>query len=696
MDLPVVRNDLQLHQWEHDADGTEQWAISDPLRNQFFVVSRDVIEIFKRLVLGDVVQIVKDANAVTGLSVTPEDVAKVVEFVTHNNLSVADGAKAAERLAAPSQKRQPWWQVLIQKYIMFRVSILYPDKFLDRTQGLFAPFFSRTFFLLTAIAGVMGIGLSLRNWSVLQHELTQLWSFSGVTTLFVTLVFVKLIHEFAHAYTAKRYGVRVPVMGITFIVLFPMPFTNTTESWKLYSHRQRLHIAAAGIVSELALACWATLFWQIAPDGGVQGAIFMLATTTWISSLFVNASPFMRFDGYFLLMDFLRLPNLHARSGALAKWWMREALFDLKRPPPEHFDRGLRRFLIIFAYVTWIYRFLVFLGIALLVYHFFIKAVGVVMFAVEIYYFILRPIYQEFDYWLKLRAEILTTRRAGLTLAVFALLIGSLFIPFGAPSAVPALYLSHEEVVVYAPEDGMVSAMHISVGDLVEQGDVILQLSSALREHELEVAQIQADAAARAVQSATLEPSGLSASGRQQSWMATLSRLDESRRLVESLNVLAPVGGTVIDLAPDLFDGSPVASDARIAVIRSTEKHELHAFVSEELRARLSVGDEVQFIFDGAPFARLGGTIEYVSRVSTRVLPYPELSSVFGGGLQSFQSQNRLELDQAMFEIQLKVTAPPKLAGRRHATVFLMGKRESVAMGILRRTANLLLREFGA
>ena len=28
-----------------------------------------------------------------------------------------------------------------------------------------------------------------------------------------------------------------------------------------------------------------------------------MATTTWISTLLINVSPFLRFDGYFLLMD---------------------------------------------------------------------------------------------------------------------------------------------------------------------------------------------------------------------------------------------------------------------------------------------------------------------------------------------------------------------------------------------------------
>jgi putative peptide zinc metalloprotease protein len=696
MQVPKVRNDLQLHAWEHDADGSEQWAISDPLRNQFFVVSRDVVEIFKRLALGDVRKIVNLANREAGCAIGPEDVAKVIDFVTRNNLSVCKELDEANGLATPNQKQQPWWQALIHKYIVFRVSLLYPDKFLDLTQALCAPFFTRSFFAITVLAGLLGIVLSLRDWSALEHELSQLWSFSGVATLFVTLVFVKLVHEFAHAYTAKRYGVRVPVMGITFIVLFPLPFTNTTESWKLYSHRQRFQIAAAGIIAELTLACWATLFWKIAPEGSVQSALFLVATTTWISSLFVNASPFMRFDGYFLLMDYLRLPNLHARSGALAKWHLRESLFGLKRPPPEHFDQRLQRFLIVFAYVTWVYRFLVFLGIALLVYHFFIKAIGVVMFLVEIYYFILRPIFLEFRYWWTSRGEIVAARRSSFVFVSLFVLVAALFVPFGAPTAVPALYFSHEEVVVYAPEDGAVASVHISVGDTVTRGDLLAQMSSDVLEHELNLSQIQVEAAARAVQAATLEPSARGGSGRQQSWVTAVSRLNEAQHLVDILDVVSPVDGTVIDVSPDLSDGSPIAKDTRLVVLRSIEKSELHTFITEELRSRLSEEDEVEFIFNGAPLERLHARVISISPVATRSLPYPELSSAFGGGLQSFQSQNGLELDQPMFEMQLKFTSPTDLVGRWPATVFLKGEKESIVMGVFRRTANLLLREFGA
>src|SRR5690606_2711789 len=103
--------------------------------------------------------------------------------------------------------------------------------------------------------------------------------------------------------------------------------------------------------------------------------------------------------GYFLLADFLQLPNLHARAFALARWHLREALFNLGESPPEQLSKRMQSGLILFAWATWIYRLFLFIGIALLVYHFFIKAMGIFLFAVEIAWFVLVPVWRETKEW---------------------------------------------------------------------------------------------------------------------------------------------------------------------------------------------------------------------------------------------------------------------------------------------------------
>ena len=191
-------------------------------------------------------------------------------------------------------------------------------------------------------------------------------------------------------------------MGIAFLVMWPVAYTDTNESWRLTDNPptpcDRLRRPLSQNSSLPHGPPWP---WAFLPDGGLRSSAFVLATTSWIATLAVNASPFMRFDGYFILSDALDMPNLHNRSFALARWKMRELLFGLGDPKPEHFASQKEAALVAFAWVVWIYRLVVFLGIAALVYGFFIKAVGIFLFLVEIVWFVSLPIYNELKVWKK-------------------------------------------------------------------------------------------------------------------------------------------------------------------------------------------------------------------------------------------------------------------------------------------------------
>ncbi|MEG1042902.1 MAG: site-2 protease family protein, partial [Pseudomonas sp.] len=263
--------------------------------------------------------------------------------------------------------------------------------------------------MLALVAGLWGVS---RSWGEFTATLVDSLTWQGLLAYGLTLGLVKMLHELGHGFTAKRFGCRVPTMGIAFLVLWPVAYTDTNEVWKLTRRDQRLKVAGAGIVTELVIAAWALLAWVWLPDGAPKSMAFLLATTTWVSTLAINASPFMRFDGYFLLSDFLQMPNLHSRAFALARWDLREKLFKLGEPAPESFTDSKRRWLIVFAWATWIYRLVLFLGIAALVYHFFIKALGILLFLVEIVWFIAKPLWSEISAWYKRWPQIIHSRRA--------------------------------------------------------------------------------------------------------------------------------------------------------------------------------------------------------------------------------------------------------------------------------------------
>ena len=76
--------------------------------------------------------------------------------------------------------------------------------------------------------------------------------------------------------------------------------------------------------------------WGSLPNGPARSVAFLVATSTWLTTVLINASPFMRYDGYYVLSDWLEMPNLHTRAFALAQWWLRETLLGLG----DHDARG--------------------------------------------------------------------------------------------------------------------------------------------------------------------------------------------------------------------------------------------------------------------------------------------------------------------------------------------------------------------
>lgn len=223
-----------------------------------------------------------------------------------------------------ASQRQSLWQILLHQYLFFRIPLWRPDAFLNRAWpflGRFGPGVLRYGIPLT-----LGLGIFLvsRDWQRFLATFPHLFSLGGALAFGVALFFAKLCHEFGHAFMAKRAGCRVQSMGVAFMVLLPMFYTDVSDAWRVNDRRARLLIGAGGVLAELLLACIALLAWSLLPDGPARTAAFMLASATWITTLIINLNPFMRFDGYFLLSDLWAVDNLRAVrlpcvAGACAK-----------------------------------------------------------------------------------------------------------------------------------------------------------------------------------------------------------------------------------------------------------------------------------------------------------------------------------------------------------------------------------------
>ncbi len=329
--LPPLREDLRFSETAASRSGEPSWVIQDPLVNRFYRIGWLEFECLLRW--GQTPrQICAQVCNETALQPDVEHVLQLRQFLHQHHLLRSHSS------SAPAGEKNSWqsWRWWLHHYLFFRLPLLHPQRHLKTLAAALAWLFSPLTAVLIVLLSLLGIVLVLHQWDSFRSAVVESFSTEGLLSFALALILAKTLHELGHALVATRLGLRVAHMGIAFVVLWPMLYTDTGESWKLRSARQRLAIASAGILTELALAGLATLGWALCDPGALRNALLYLATTSWVLSLALNASPFMRFDGYFILSDLLDFPNLHERASALARVSMRRLLLGLREPWPVH------------------------------------------------------------------------------------------------------------------------------------------------------------------------------------------------------------------------------------------------------------------------------------------------------------------------------------------------------------------------
>ncbi|MCA1245683.1 HlyD family efflux transporter periplasmic adaptor subunit [Massilia sp. MS-15] len=701
--LPPLREELSLHRGPVQAAGEPSYTLEDPVRNQFFRIDWPTFEVLSRWSLGNPDDILLSLQADTPLDLERADVEAVLKFLNDAQLLRPDPLASSAALAARHQAAAGKWHTrLLHHYLFFRLPLVKPDAWLARMTPSFGWAFSRGFFLLTLLALVAGVALVWRQWDVFRSTLSGSFTPGGLLAYAIALTVVKGAHEMGHALSAKRHGCRVPTMGLAFLVLWPMPYTDTNDVWRLDRKDQRQQVALAGVATELIIAAWATLAWSLLPDGTLRDVVFPLATTTWIATLAINASPFMRFDGYFVLSDWLDMPNLHARAFALARWHLRECLFGLGEAPPEYFPARRHAGLILFAWAVWLYRLTVFIGIALLVYHFFIKLLGIFLFCVEMSWFVIRPIAGEFKVWRGLWPRIRASRRGRRSLVLAALALLLFVLPWPTRVQGGALLKPLQVFPVHAPEHAQLAGLPLGEGARVAPGQVLVRFAVPENGSRREVAEAQVerlrwqagaagfDAEQRA-RSAVLREELASAE-------AQLAAVDE-----ESARYLprAPFAGTLRDLDPELRPGTWLGRNERVAVLVGDGPLEVTTYLDEDAVRRIARGDRAVFHADGGAGPALRLRVAGIDRDATRILPASLWAAQQGGQVPAREKGGAWYPERAVYRVSFVPDAPAdeaRAAAAGHAwrgTVVIQGAWEAPGTRFARALATLFWREAG-
>ena len=692
--LPALREDLKLMPGPAAGDGSPTWTLHDPARHRYVRIGWLEFEVLARWALGSAEAVARSISLETTIRACTQDVAEVLNFLYRAGLIAPADASSTKRFAAErAAERLSPARWLLKNYLSIKMRLVNPDRVLSAVVPRIGWMFTRGFALALALLAALGFYLISRQWDAYTHSLLHLFSLQGAALVGLALASAKVVHEIGHGVVAKRMGCRVPAMGVAFLVLWPVLWTDTTDAWRLTERRQRLAIDAAGMVAETTLAVFASLAWSVLPDGALRTGAFLLSSSTWLLTIAININPLMRFDGYFLLSDWLDVPNLQERGFAMGRWWLRETLFGLGDAPPEQFPLRKQRILIAYALACMVYRFTLFLGIALIVYHKAFKALGIFLMCVEVGWFLVRPIVGELRIWRARVGSRRPNRRATATIAGCAAAFLLLVVPWRSEVSAPALMRAAKQATLYVAEPGQLVKQSAN-GAVVAAGQPIFELQSPTVEYHKAVALAALAGVRSRMKGQAFDPEQAAMIGvGEQELQGAVATVDQVAAQEALLTVRAPFAGVITDVPP-MREGEWLPRREPLAMLIDPSSTAVEAFVGEADLPRVHAGARARFFPENGD-APIDLVVSSIESTSARVLDVAELASVNGGGVAVRKAaDNKLIPETAVYRAVLVPREQGVKAWRRlRGQVDIDGDRASLLGQIYRRMVAVVISE---
>jgi putative peptide zinc metalloprotease protein len=255
---------------------------------------------------------------------------------------------ATERRRETRQKLNP---------LAFKVKLGNPQRWLSKFDWLAPIIFSSVGMCFFSLVLAVGLFNLIEEYQALEQYAAQ-WLATPRLILLVWLVypFIKLVHETAHALAVLRWGGRVQEVGVSLMLLFPVPYVDASDASRFTRPYQRALVGAAGIFAELTLAVFGLLLWRFSQPGWIHDLGFVIAFTGGVSTLLFNGNPLIKMDAYFVLADVIQMPNLAQRSQAFFKHCVQKFLLGMKGLKPSSRRPGELLWLAFYSPVAWVYR----------------------------------------------------------------------------------------------------------------------------------------------------------------------------------------------------------------------------------------------------------------------------------------------------------------------------------------------------
>ena len=553
----LTRPDIQscLRETRH---GTS-WAIQDPLSLRSYQLGEEEYFILRlvdgRRSFSDIKRLFDRQFAPR--RILPEQLHAYLGMLHREGLVVALAEGQGQVLSSRRTRslREQFWRSLSNP-LAIRLPGVNPDPLLSKLSPTIHWLLSPAVVAIAICVVISAMALLVIEWTRLANQLIELPAFLQANPLAFALAvaFSKVLHEYGHALTCKRLGRRCHEIGVMFLVFIPCLYCNVSDASMLPNKWKRMAVTAAGVAVEIVLAATCLWVWRLSSPGFVNDLSLAIAIVCSANTLFINGNPLLRFDGYFLLADYVEIPHLaHAARQACSRAWSR--LWSGAPTPSARLHRN-QTFLVVYGVASFIYRWLVLIVILVALYRF-LEPIGLAVLAhfvtlVLLVTTVFVPIFRKTkSTWETPSAsQPSRTRRRTAVASALVLLAIATFIPIVDSLRVPIEIAATDAIRVYVTEPGFVTQLSREA-QTVEKGQVLARLENLELQRATAILQSHCDQQQLLVQNLLRLQNVIPEADEQlvsaKALLASLQdQLDQRKAAEQQLTLRAPRDGVVL------------------------------------------------------------------------------------------------------------------------------------------------------
>jgi len=655
-------------------EGMTHYVVKDPIALKYFRFKIEEYFLLQQFDGKNNLQDVKRAfeRKYRPQTISIEDLTRFTAQLHEAGIALIDSPDQAKVLIRRRNKNK-WkkvWQ-FFANILYIKIPVIDPERLLTGMypyfRWLFTPYF------ITFSVGMMLAALTLvaSQWTEFSTKLPEFQSFFNWKTIaafWCSLAVIKVIHEFGHGLTAKHFGGEVHEMGMLFLVLTPALYCDVTDSWLLPNKWKRIWISAAGIYVECFLASLATFVWWNTEQGLLNSLMMATMFICSVNTILFNANPLLRYDGYYVMADWLEIPNLRIKSTQFFTYLFQEKVLGLEVPVQSYMPRSRRTLFVTYAVASYVYRWVVTFSILYFLTQFLkpykLQSLSYAMAVGSLVPMVGMPAYQAVKF-VRTPGRMRKVKfvRAVSFAAAFAAVVGFvLLIPTPLRVQGTLVLQAARPGMIYAEVPGRLVTLNARDGDWVKKGAMIASLSNLDKQRERTSLQEQQNASTvKSMWYGSSDERENRALSRQHFQMAedltpAISKLAEQ---IASLTLFADRDGQVMGLPHPETVGQWVKPGKPFCEVGDPRKLEAHMILDQGDVDLVRVDRRVWLKVHGDSEITWKGRVGEIAKRNREDIP-AELSNTAGGEIAAKQDpkSGQIKPISAVYTVIIPVDNP--------------------------------------